>query len=54
MFDIVVNGGGQLTLNYEKDGYLPSQRAVDAPWRDFAWAPDVVLVPSTAPSPPST
>ena len=45
MFDMVVNGGGQLVLKYEKAGYLPSQRAVDAPWRDFAWAPDVVLVP---------
>jgi RHS repeat-associated protein len=44
MFDMAVNGGGQLTMTYEKTGFLPAQRAVDAPWRDFAWAPDVVLV----------
>lgn len=45
MFDMAVNGGGQLTLRYAKDGYASAQRAVDAPWQDFAWAPDVVLVP---------
>jgi hypothetical protein len=45
MFDLAVNGGGQLTLRYEKDGFLAAQRAVDAPWRDYAWLPDVVLIP---------
>jgi RHS repeat-associated protein len=45
MFDMAVNGGGEITLVYAKAGYLPAQRQVDAPWRDFAWAPDVVLVP---------
>lgn len=45
MFDLVVNGGGQLTLRYAKNGFIVSQRAVDAPWRDYEWLPDVVLVP---------
>ena len=44
-FDIAVNGGGQLTVRYEKNGFLPVQRAIVAPWRDFAWLPDVVMIP---------
>ena len=31
-FDMAVNGGGQLTLQYAKDSYLPAQRQVDTPW----------------------
>jgi hypothetical protein len=46
MFDMACNGGGQLTVKYEKDGLLPLQRQVDAPWRDFIWAPDVVMIPA--------
>ncbi len=45
MFDMAVNGGGPLTLNYEKVGYLPAQRQVTTPWRDFVFAPEVALVP---------
>lgn len=44
-FDIAVNGGGQLTLRYEKGGYLAVQRAIVAPWRDYAWLPEVVMIP---------
>lgn len=43
-FDLVVNGGGVLTVEYQKPGFLPAQRQVDAPWRDYVWAEDVVLV----------
>lgn len=43
-FDLAVNGGGQLTVRYEKEGFLGAQRAIVAPWRDYAWLPDVVLV----------
>ncbi len=43
-FDLVVNGGGVLTLVYEKTGYLPAQRQVQTPWQDYAFAPDVALV----------
>jgi RHS repeat-associated protein len=45
MFDLAVNGGGRLTVNYEKPGYLPVQRGIVTPWRDFAWLPDVVMIP---------
>lgn len=45
VFDLAVNGGGQLTLRYEKTGLLSAQRAIVAPWRDFAWLPDVVMIP---------
>jgi RHS repeat-associated protein len=45
MFDLAVNGGGPLTLEYAKAGYLPVQRTVDTPWRDYARVEDVVLVP---------
>ncbi len=43
-FDLAVNGGGPVTLSYQKSGLLPLQRQLSAPWRDFAWAPDVVMI----------
>ena len=43
-FDLVVNGGESVTVNYSKEGFLPVQRKVYAPWRDFVVLPDVVLV----------
>jgi len=45
MFDMAVNGGGFLTVNYEKSGYLPAQRQVSVPWQDYVWLPDVILIP---------
>ncbi len=44
-FDLVVNGGGMLTLSYAKDGFLPAHRQLDVPWQAYVAAPDVVLVP---------
>ncbi|MCU7924146.1 MAG: hypothetical protein KZQ88_15765, partial [Candidatus Thiodiazotropha sp. (ex Dulcina madagascariensis)] len=44
LLDLAVNGGGLLTLNYEKAGYLPVQRQVDAPWQDYVWADDIVMI----------
>ncbi len=44
LFDLAVNGGEQLVMNYHKDGYLPVQRHVQAPWQDYAALPDVVLI----------
>ncbi|MES9895786.1 MAG: Ig-like domain-containing protein, partial [Candidatus Thiodiazotropha endolucinida] len=44
MLDMAVNGGGLLTINYEKAGYLPVQRKVDTPWQDYVWAEDVVMI----------
>ena len=45
MFDLAVNGGGYLTINYVKTGYLPAQRQVNTPWQDYAALPDVILIP---------
>lgn len=43
-FDLVVNGGGQLTVSYVKDGYLPAQRQVNAPWQDYVAVEDAILI----------
>ena len=45
MFDMAVNGGSQLTVKYAKSGYLPAQRQVDTPWQDYAWLPEIVMIP---------
>jgi len=45
VFDIAVNGGSLLTINYEKEGYLAAQRQLNVPWKDFVWSSNVVLVP---------
>ncbi len=44
-FDLAVNGGGWLTVRYEREGYLPVQRQIDVPWQDYRWLPDVVMIP---------
>jgi RHS repeat-associated protein len=44
MFDLAVNGGGLLTVNYEKVNFLPAQRQVQTPWEDYVWLDDVVLI----------
>jgi RHS repeat-associated protein len=43
-FDLVVNGGGPLTVDYRMAGYLPAQRQVHAPWQDYALIDDLVLI----------
>ena len=43
-FDLVVNGGGYLTLSYQKAGYLPAQRQANVPWQDYVLMEDVVLI----------
>ena len=45
MFDMAVNGGGILIVHYEKAGFLPAQRPINAPWQNFAFLPDVALIP---------
>jgi RHS repeat-associated protein len=45
LFDLAVNGGGQLTVQYQHDAYLTVQRQVQTPWEDYTWLPDVVLLP---------
>ena len=44
-FDLVVNGGGLVTLRYSLPNYLPVVRRISTTWADFAHADDVTLVP---------
>lgn len=45
MFDLAVNGGGYLSVSYQKENYLSIMRPLEVPWREFAWLPDVVMTP---------
>lgn len=44
-FDLVVNGGESLIIQYQKIGYLSSQRQLDVPVQDYAWLDSVNLAP---------
>ena len=48
IFDLAVNGGGQFAVVYQKTGYLPAQRPIATTWQDYAWLPDVALIPYDA------
>jgi len=43
-FDMAVNGGGFLTANYQKSGYLSAQRTTKLGWQDWSVIEDVVLI----------
>ncbi|TAN69205.1 MAG: PASTA domain-containing protein, partial [Magnetospirillum sp.] len=43
-YDLAVNGGGVLTLNYEKAGRLPAQRQATPAWQDYAVVDDLVMI----------
>ncbi len=44
VFDLVVNGGGVVTLEFERAGFLPIQRQEVMRWRDSTVIDDVVLL----------
>jgi RHS repeat-associated protein len=44
MFDLAVNGGGYLTVEYVRGGYLPVHRQANVPWQDYVVLPDVVMI----------
>jgi hypothetical protein len=44
MFDMAVNGGGDLTVHYQKEDYFPAQRTINVPWQDYVVVDDVVMV----------
>ena len=44
MYDMAVNGGGLMTVNAAKTGFLPGQRTVDVRWRDYAVVDSMALV----------
>jgi RHS repeat-associated protein len=43
-FDLAVNGGGYIILNYKKDGYLQIQRQIKTPWQNYAIVDSVVML----------
>lgn len=43
-FDLAVNGGGDLTLAFQKETYLPAQRKLNVPWESDVYAPTLRLV----------
>ncbi len=44
LFDLVVNGGETLVIEYQRGGYLPAQRTIDIAWGASANLEDVVLL----------
>jgi RHS repeat-associated protein len=44
LFDLAVNGGGQVVLQITRDGYLPAQRRVATAWQDYTSIDEVRLV----------
>lgn len=45
-YDLAVNGGGVLTLLFNRYGFLPAQRTLDVPWQETVDIPDVFLLQS--------
>ncbi len=43
-FDFVVNGGGEVCIEFELSGFLPSQRMVQVTPQDFTTLDDVILI----------
>lgn len=43
-YDLAVNGGGVLNLNFRKSGYLAVQRTLDVPWQDYVGVDEVVML----------
>jgi RHS repeat-associated protein len=43
-FDLAVNGGALLTLDYSKNGFLSARRSIPTIWQRYFIADDVVLV----------
>ena len=47
-FELAVNGGAQITLEYTRAGYLEVQRDIDPTQRDWTNPPDVVMLAADA------
>jgi uncharacterized repeat protein (TIGR02059 family) len=43
-YDLVVNGGGLLTVSFEKDNYITAQRVIESAWEQIKCLDDVVLL----------
>uniref|UniRef100_H2YAD0 EGF-like domain-containing protein n=1 Tax=Ciona savignyi TaxID=51511 RepID=H2YAD0_CIOSA len=49
-YDILVNGGGALTLNFQRTSFVPSSATVFVPWNDFVVMPTVTMRTPSQPS----
>ena len=47
-WDLAMNGGGDLVLEFARDGYLPVQRRVSPRWARYHPLPDVAMTPEAA------
>ncbi|MEO8426910.1 MAG: carboxypeptidase regulatory-like domain-containing protein, partial [Verrucomicrobiota bacterium] len=43
-FDLAMNGGGDVNVDFQRPGYARVQRSVRAPWLDYAHLEDVVMI----------
>lgn len=43
-YDLAVSGGAPLVVDVSRDGFLPAQRRVAVPWRDYVRVDDAVLL----------
>jgi len=43
-YDLLVNGGAPLSVVFERDGFLPATRTVEAAWDEFRTLPDIVML----------
>jgi RHS repeat-associated protein len=44
-FDLAVNGGGELTVQYRRNGFIDADRTATPEWNDWFVLEDVVMVP---------
>ncbi len=44
-FDLVVNGGGHMTVSLSGEGVLPLQRVIEVPWDEYVILDDCVVTP---------
>jgi RHS repeat-associated protein len=44
-YDMAVNGGGEIKVNFSKPGYLPAQRQISTSWATYANVDEVALLP---------
>ncbi|MEM7706890.1 MAG: RHS repeat-associated core domain-containing protein [Pseudomonadota bacterium] len=44
-FDLVVNGGGPMTVSFSGEGVLPLQRSIEVPWDEYVVLDDCVVTP---------
>ena len=44
VFDVAVNGGAQLLVQFSRDGYLSAERGLQAAWRSYEAVPEVGMI----------